>query len=73
LKQAKFYINSIPEKPNPWSRIKICSIEMTPLTRTGSHTEGATTKNDENYIIIKDKDISETFEKQFQKLWEKHK
>ncbi len=42
---------------------------------TGSynHTEGATTKNDENYIIIKDKDVAEVFEKQFQKLWEKHK
>ena len=42
---------------------------------TGSynHTEGATTKNDENYIIIKDCEVAGTFEKQFQKLWEKHK
>ena len=42
---------------------------------TGSynHTESATTKNDENYIIIKDKDIAETYEKQFQKIWEKHR
>jgi phosphatidylserine/phosphatidylglycerophosphate/cardiolipin synthase-like enzyme len=42
---------------------------------TGSynHTDNATTKNDENYIIIKDNDIAETYEKQFQKLWGKHK
>ena len=42
---------------------------------TGSynHTEGATTKNDENYIIIKDGEVAGTFEKQFQKLWEKHR
>jgi len=42
---------------------------------TGSynHTTNATTKNDENYIVIKDKDIAEAFEKQFQKIWEKHK
>jgi len=42
---------------------------------TGSynHTDNATTKNDENYIIIKNKDVAETFEKQFQKIWEKHK
>jgi len=42
---------------------------------TGSynHTAGATERNDENYIIIKDKDIAETFERQFQKIWEKHK
>lgn len=42
---------------------------------TGSynHTTNATEKNDENYIIIKDQEIAETFEKQFQKIWEKHK
>jgi phosphatidylserine/phosphatidylglycerophosphate/cardiolipin synthase-like enzyme len=42
---------------------------------TGSynHTEGATTKNDENYIIIKDIGIAHIYETQFQKLWEKHK
>lgn len=42
---------------------------------TGSynHTSNATLKNDENYIIIKDNDIAETYEKQFQKIWEKHK
>lgn len=42
---------------------------------TGSynHTAGATERNDENYIIIRDKDIAEIFEKQFQKIWEKHK
>jgi phosphatidylserine/phosphatidylglycerophosphate/cardiolipin synthase-like enzyme len=42
---------------------------------TGSynHTSNATLRNDENYIIIKDKDIAETYEKQFQKIWEKHK
>jgi len=42
---------------------------------TGSynHTSGATLKNDENYILIKDKEIAETYEKQFQKIWEKHK
>jgi phosphatidylserine/phosphatidylglycerophosphate/cardiolipin synthase-like enzyme len=45
------------------------------IVYTGSynHTSGATERNDENYIIIKDKDIAETFEKQFQKIWEKHK
>lgn len=45
------------------------------IVYTGSynHTEGATTKNDENYIIIKDQEVAGTFEKQFQKLWEKHK
>lgn len=42
---------------------------------TGSynHTSNATLKNDENYIIIKDQQIAETYEKQFQKIWEKHK
>ena len=42
---------------------------------TGSynHTNNATLKNDENYIIIKDETIAETYEKQFQKIWEKHK
>jgi phosphatidylserine/phosphatidylglycerophosphate/cardiolipin synthase-like enzyme len=42
---------------------------------TGSynHTDNATTKNDENYIVIMDKDVAETYEKQFQKIWEKHK
>ena len=42
---------------------------------TGSynHTEGATTKNDENYIIIKDKEIAHIYETQFHKIWEKHK
>jgi len=42
---------------------------------TGSynHTSNATTRNDENYIIIKDQEIAETYEKQFQKIWEKHK
>jgi len=45
------------------------------ITYTGSynHTEGATTKNDENYIIIKDIGIAHIYETQFQKLWEKHK
>jgi phosphatidylserine/phosphatidylglycerophosphate/cardiolipin synthase-like enzyme len=45
------------------------------ITYTGSynHTDNATTKNDENYIIIRDKDVGETYEKQFQKIWEKHK
>ena len=45
------------------------------IVYTGSynHTQSATTRNDENYIIIKDKDIAETYEKQFQKIWEKHK
>ena len=42
---------------------------------TGSynHTDNATTKNDENYIIIKDRNVAETYETQFQKIWEKHK
>jgi len=42
---------------------------------TGSYnlSERATTKNDENYVIIKDQAVAETFEKQFEKLWEKHK
>lgn len=42
---------------------------------TGSynHTSNATTRNDENYIIIKDQEIAETYEKQFQKIWDKHK
>jgi phosphatidylserine/phosphatidylglycerophosphate/cardiolipin synthase-like enzyme len=42
---------------------------------TGSynHTSNATLRNDENYIIIKDETIAETYEKQFQKIWEKHK
>lgn len=42
---------------------------------TGSYnlSERATTKNDENYVIIKDQTVAETFEKQFQKIWEKHK
>jgi phosphatidylserine/phosphatidylglycerophosphate/cardiolipin synthase-like enzyme len=42
---------------------------------TGSYnlSERATTKNDENYIIIKDKETAEKYEAQFQKLWEKHK
>ena len=45
------------------------------IVYTGSynHTQSATTRNDENYIIIKDKDIAETYGRQFQKLWEKHK
>jgi hypothetical protein len=38
-----------------------------------SGTKSATIRNDENYIVIKDKGIAETYEKQFQKLWEKHK
>jgi phosphatidylserine/phosphatidylglycerophosphate/cardiolipin synthase-like enzyme len=35
------------------------------IVYTGSynHTEGATTKNDENYIIIKDCEVAGTFEK----------
>jgi phosphatidylserine/phosphatidylglycerophosphate/cardiolipin synthase-like enzyme len=42
---------------------------------TGSYnlTERATTKNDENYIILKDKEVAEAYEKQFRMLWERHK
>jgi phosphatidylserine/phosphatidylglycerophosphate/cardiolipin synthase-like enzyme len=45
------------------------------IVYTGSfnHTNSATIRNDENYIVIKDKGIAETYEKQFEKLWEKHK
>jgi phosphatidylserine/phosphatidylglycerophosphate/cardiolipin synthase-like enzyme len=41
---------------------------------TGSynHTANATLKNDENYIVIKGETIAETYENQFQKIWEKH-
>ena len=53
---------------------KFCIIDDV-IVYTGSynHTEGATTKNDENYIIIKDIGIAHIYETQFQKLWEKHK
>lgn len=42
---------------------------------TGSYnlSERATTKNDENYVIIKDKETAQKYEAQFEKLWEKHK
>ena len=53
---------------------KFCVVDGI-IVYTGSfnHTNSATVRNDENYIIIKDKDIAETFEKQFQKIWGKHK
>ena len=42
---------------------------------TGSynHTQSATTRNDKNCIIVKDQQTAETYEKQFQKIWEKHR
>lgn len=45
------------------------------IVYTGSynHTDRATSKNDENCIIIKDKETAQKYEAQFQKLWEKHK
>ena len=53
---------------------KFCVIDgMIVYTGSFNHTNSATTRNDENYIVIKDKGIAETYEKQFQKLWEKHK
>jgi phosphatidylserine/phosphatidylglycerophosphate/cardiolipin synthase-like enzyme len=45
------------------------------IVYTGSynHSDRATAKNDENYIIIRDKETARKYEAQFQKLWEKHK
>lgn len=45
------------------------------IVYTGSynHTRSGTEYNDENYIIIKDKEVAEVYERQFQKLWEKYK
>lgn len=53
---------------------KFCVIDNL-IVYTGSynHSESATTKHDENYIIIKDIGIAHIYETQFQKLWEKHK
>ena len=53
---------------------KFCVIDGI-IIYTGSynHTAGGTKKNDENYIIIKDKETASKYEHQFQRLWEKHK
>jgi phosphatidylserine/phosphatidylglycerophosphate/cardiolipin synthase-like enzyme len=53
---------------------KFCVIDRI-IVHTGSfnHTNSATIRYDENYIIIEDGDVAETFEKQFQKIWERHK
>lgn len=44
------------------------------IVYTGSynHTDSATTKHDENYIILKGNDVVPIYEAQFQALWEKH-
>ena len=53
---------------------KFCVIDdLIVYTGSYNHTKSGTTKNDENYIIIKDIGIAHIFETQFQKLWEKHK
>ena len=52
---------------------KFCVIDGI-IVYTGSfkHTNSATIMNDENYIVIKDKEIASKYERQFQNLWEKH-
>ena len=53
---------------------KFCVIDdLIVYTGSYNHSQGATTKNDENYIIIKDIGIAHIYETQFQKLWEKHR
>ena len=53
---------------------KFCVIDdLIVYTGSYNHTDSATTKHDENYIIIKDIGIAHIYETQFQKLWEKHK
>lgn len=53
---------------------KFCVIDdLIIYTGSYNHSESATTKHDENYIIIKDIGIAHIYETQFQKLWEKHK
>lgn len=53
---------------------KFCVIDdLIVYTGSYNHSESATTKHDENYIIIKDIGIAHIYETQFQKLWEKHK
>ena len=53
---------------------KFCIIDRI-IVYTGSynHTKSGTEVNDENYVIIKDKMVADTYEKQFQKLWNKYK
>jgi phosphatidylserine/phosphatidylglycerophosphate/cardiolipin synthase-like enzyme len=53
---------------------KFCVIDdLIVYTGSYNHSESATTKHDENYIVIKDIGIAHIYETQFQKLWEKHK
>ena len=53
---------------------KFCVIDdLISCTSSYNHTGSATTKHDENYIMIKDIGIAHIYEAQFQKLREKHK
>ncbi len=53
---------------------KFCIIDrIIVYTRSFNHTNCATIRYDENYIVIKDEDVVETFEKQFQRIWEKNR
>ena len=53
---------------------KFCVIDdLIVYTGSYNHTDSATTKHDENYIMIKDIGIAHIYEAQFQKLREKHK
>jgi phosphatidylserine/phosphatidylglycerophosphate/cardiolipin synthase-like enzyme len=52
---------------------KFCIIDrIIVYARSFNHTNSATIRYDENcIIIIKEEDVAETYEKQFQKIWEK--
>ena len=53
---------------------KFCIIDgKVAYTGSYNHTDNATFNNDENYVIFKSEKIAQTFEAQFQKLWDKHK
>ncbi len=53
---------------------KFCVIDdLIVYTGSYNHTDSASTKHDENYIVVKDIGIAHIYETQFQKLWEKHK
>lgn len=73
-KLEKAGIEVVKDGPLGLMHNKFCIIDGI-IVYTGSynHTKSGTEVHDENYIIIKDKMVADTYEKQFQKLWNKYK
>jgi len=66
-------IEVVKDTPFALMHNKFCIIDNI-IVYTGSynHTKSGTVANDENIIVIKDKEVARVYEEQFQKLWKKY-